>query len=111
LPEPVTNTILFGYEIDVLYPAERVIIEVDGYEFHSDRDSFGRDRKRDAVMLAHDYQTVRITAEHMEDDPEHEAQLLMAILDNRRRTLTVLSNTTARVPATGARTTPERPAS
>jgi hypothetical protein len=111
LPAPVTNTYLFGYEIDVLYPAERVIVEVDGYEFHSDRHSFVRDRRRDAIMLAADYQTVRITEEQMDDDGEQEAQRLMAILEARRRTLTLLSNTTARVPATGARTTPERPAS
>ena len=43
LPAPVTNTYLFGYEIDVLYPRERVIVEVDGYQYHSDRDSFERD--------------------------------------------------------------------
>jgi hypothetical protein len=111
LPAPVTNTYLFGYEIDVLYSAERVIVELDGYEFHSDRTTFGRDRKRDAVMLAADYQTVRITGEQMENDGEHEALLLMAILNNRRRTLTLLSNIGVRVPPTGARTTPERPAS
>jgi hypothetical protein len=111
LPPPVTNTYLFGFEIDVLYPAERVIVELDGYQFHSDRASFERDRKRDAVMLAADYQTVRITGEQMEHDADHEAHLLKTILESRRRTLTVLSNTGGRVPATGAPTTPERPAS
>jgi hypothetical protein len=40
LPTPTTNTHLLGYEIDVLYPRERLIVEVDGYEFHSDRYSF-----------------------------------------------------------------------
>lgn len=111
LPAPVTNTQLFGYEIDVLYPAERVIVELDGYNFHSDRASFGRDRKRDAVMLAAGYQTVRITGEQMEHDAAHEAHLLHKILADRRRTLTVLSKMGARVPATGAPRTTERPAS
>jgi hypothetical protein len=85
LPTPVTNTYLLGYEIDVLYPRERVIVEVDGAEFHMDRDSFEGDRKRDAVMLAADYITVRITDERMKHDAEEEASRLLAILAARRR--------------------------
>ncbi len=85
LPAPVTNTYLFGYEIDVLYPRERVIVEVDGYEFHSDRDSFERDRERDAVTLAADYLTYRITKERLRQQPEQDARRLLAILDARRR--------------------------
>jgi hypothetical protein len=110
LPTPTTNTYLLGYEIDVLYPRERVIVEVDGYPFHSDRDSFERDRDRDATMLAADYVTVRITHERMTHQPEAEARRLLQILEARRRTLTVLSNSPGSFPATGAPTT-ERPAS
>jgi len=85
LPQPVTDTYLFGYEIDVLYPEERVIVEVDSHEFHSDRDTFERDRKRDVVMLAADYVTVRITSERMHQQPEQEAHRMNAILHARRR--------------------------
>jgi len=84
LPMPVTNTYLLGYEIDVLYPAERVIVEIDGYEYHSDRTSFRGDRKRDVVMLAAGYVTVRITDDRMKDDGAEEAERLQAILDQRR---------------------------
>jgi hypothetical protein len=83
LPVPVTNTYLLGYEIDVLYPAERVIVEVDSYGYHSDRGSFRRDRKRDVVMLAAGYVTVRITDDRMEHDGAQEADRLQAILDER----------------------------
>ena len=85
LPMPTTNTYLFGYEIDVLYPRERVIVEVDGYEFHSDRDSFERDRERDAVMLAAGYVTFRITKERLRQQPEQDARRLLAILAARRQ--------------------------
>jgi very-short-patch-repair endonuclease len=85
LPKPTTNTYLLGYEIDVLYPRERVIVEVDGYEFHSDRDSFERDRKRDVVMLAAGVVTVRITKDRMQDEPEEEAGRLRSILAARRK--------------------------
>jgi hypothetical protein len=85
LPTPVTNTYLLGYEIDVLYPRERVIVEVDGYEFHSDRDSFERDRKRDVVMLAADVVTVRLTRDRLHQEPVQEAGRLRAILAARRK--------------------------
>lgn len=84
LPTPVTNTHLLGYEIDVLYPRERVIVEVDSAEFHLDRGSFERDRKRDVVTLAAGYVTVRITDERMKQEPEPEAQRLLGILAARR---------------------------
>ena len=85
LPAPVTNTRLFGYQVDLLYPAERVIIEIDGYSFHSDRESFESDRNRDADMLAHDHVTVRVTKRRMKQSPEREARRLNKILENRRR--------------------------
>jgi Transcriptional regulator, AbiEi antitoxin len=85
LPAPVTNTHLLGYEVDVLYPAERVIVEVDSHRFHSDRDSFERDRNRDADMLAADILTVRITDERIKQKPEREARRLNQILEGRRR--------------------------
>lgn len=84
LPKPVTNTYLLGYEIDVLYPRERVIVEVDGYDFHSDHESFERDRRRDVVTLAAGFVTVRITDERMNHEPEPEARRLLAILAARR---------------------------
>lgn len=84
LPRPVTNTHLLGHEIDVLYPRERVIVEIDSHGFHSDRDSFERDRRRDVVMLAAGFVTVRITDVRMKHEPEEEAGRLLAILAARR---------------------------
>ncbi|MGN6170509.1 MAG: DUF559 domain-containing protein [Solirubrobacteraceae bacterium] len=113
LPQPVTNTHLLGYEIDVLYPRERVIVEIDSALFHLDRDSFERDRKRDVVTLEAGYVTVRITDERMKHEAEEEAHRLLAILAARRNreTLTVLSNSVERVPVTGVRRPRRRPAS
>jgi hypothetical protein len=85
LPVPVTNIYLFGYEIDVFYPRERVIIEVDSHGYHSDRHSFERDRERDVVMLAADILTVRITDERMKGAPRREVERLFKILERRRR--------------------------
>ena len=83
LPTPVTNIYLLGYEIDALFPVERVIVELDGRRFHED--TFERDRDRDADLLAADYPTVRITRKRMKQNPEREARRLHKILEGRRK--------------------------
>jgi len=52
LPMPELNVRAAGYEVDALFRAEGVIVELDGYQYHSDRGSFERDRERDAATLA-----------------------------------------------------------
>jgi putative AbiEi antitoxin of type IV toxin-antitoxin system/uncharacterized protein DUF559 len=84
LPTPEINTIVCGYEVDALFRAERLIVELDGYKFHSDRVTFESDRERDAHTLANGYLTVRITKERLEGDPAREADRLHAILRSRR---------------------------
>jgi hypothetical protein len=84
LPTPVTNTRLLGYEVDVLYPEARLIVEVDSHQFHSDRQTFESDRNRDVDFLAAGIATVRITDERMNQHPEREASRLNKILAARR---------------------------
>jgi hypothetical protein len=83
LPIPETNTHVAGYEVDALFRAQRVIVELDGYGFHRDRTAFESDRERDAALLAAGYVTVRITAERLRDNPEREAARLREILRAR----------------------------
>ena len=84
LPTPLVNTRLEGYLVDALFVDERVIIELDGWDFHQTRRSFERDRERDAALLAAGYVTVRITWERLRDAPAREAVRLRKILNNRR---------------------------
>ena len=69
----------------MLFPEEKVIVELDGYEFHRTKESFERDRERDATTLAHGFVTVRITWKRLTDRPEKEAARLHQILAARRR--------------------------
>jgi hypothetical protein len=85
LPAPITNTRVHGYEADALFPEERLIVELDGAEFHLDRYAFESDRDRDADLLAVGYVTVRITWERLKKQPAREAARLHKILDARRR--------------------------
>ena len=45
---------------------ERLIVEVDGYAFHSTRAAFERDRARDAELQARGYRVIRITWRQIE---------------------------------------------
>jgi very-short-patch-repair endonuclease len=50
LPSPNVNVQVAGLEVDVLWPTQRLVVEVDGYAFHHDRATFERDRVRDATL-------------------------------------------------------------
>lgn len=74
-----------GREVDAYFPRERVIVELDGYEFHSSKDRFRSDRDNDAHALTRDIVTVRVTDDRLERTPEREAERLHRILELRRR--------------------------
>ena len=59
----------------MLFPHERVIVELDSWNFHRDRGAFESDRERDAATLAADHVTVRMTWARIHEDPEREAAL------------------------------------
>lgn len=63
-----------GY-VDFLV-AGRLVVEVDGYEFHSSKDQFEIDRARDAILLSRGYATLRIPARVMIHEPELAAEML-----------------------------------
>lgn len=84
LPRPRLNALVCGLEVDALFEAERVIVELDGWEFHSDRAAFERDRARDAVTTAAGYITLRITQARMDESPDAEAKRLGRLLTLRR---------------------------
>jgi very-short-patch-repair endonuclease len=85
LPEPEINAHVAGYEVDVLFPRERVIVELDSWEHHQDRSAFEGDRERDAATLAAGHVTVRITWGRYAGRPEAEAARLGEILRQRRQ--------------------------
>jgi very-short-patch-repair endonuclease len=69
LPEPRANARAGGYEVDLLWPEAALVVEVDGYAFHSTRSAFERDRRRDADLHATGYLVLRVTWTQIVDDP------------------------------------------
>ncbi|MFZ0039859.1 MAG: type IV toxin-antitoxin system AbiEi family antitoxin domain-containing protein [Solirubrobacteraceae bacterium] len=84
LPRPRVNASVAGYEVDALFAAERLIVELDGWRFHNDRAAFETDRLRDADALTLGLATVRVTWERMTKTPQREAARLKRILARRR---------------------------
>jgi very-short-patch-repair endonuclease len=91
LPRALTLVTVHGFEVDALFVAQRLVIELDGWEFHADRVAFGSDRDRDAELLGFGYETVRITWDRLHETPEREAARLKRILARRERELGLVS--------------------
>lgn len=80
LPPPRTNARVLGMEVDLLWPAERLIVEVDGFEYHGSRPAFERDRRRDGRLLAAGYRVLRVTWRQIVEEPEQVVALIAAAL-------------------------------
>ena len=70
LPHPRANVRVGPYEVDVHWPEERLVVEVDGFAFHSTRAAFERDRLRDANLQAAGRRVMRVTWRQIAREPE-----------------------------------------
>lgn len=61
LPPPAQNVHVLGHEIDALWPAAKLVVELDSWEYHGHRAAFERDRARDPKLLVAGYRTIRVT--------------------------------------------------
>jgi very-short-patch-repair endonuclease len=91
LPKPLVNTRLGGYELDFLWPTERVIAETDGWAFHGDRAAFERDRRRDADLQARGFVVMRFTWRQVAEQP-------LGVIAGLSSVLAVRSGTPHRAP-------------
>jgi very-short-patch-repair endonuclease len=66
LPPHSTNVDVLGKEVDVLWSAAKLIVELDSWEFHSHRAAFQRDRARDTRLLVAGYRTIRVTHDRLD---------------------------------------------
>jgi len=80
LPAPGMNATVAGLEVDALWAEQRLVVELDGYAFHSSRGAFERDRNRDARLQIAGYRVLRLTATRVRRKPE-------AIVDDITRLL------------------------
>lgn len=49
------------YEVDFLWPNQRLIVETDSWRHHGDRRAFERDRAKDAALQSLGFRVLRFT--------------------------------------------------
>lgn len=69
IPAPRVNVQVGRFVVDFLWPESRLIVEVDGYEYHRARASFESDRARDAELTLQGYRVVRFTYRQVDEQP------------------------------------------
>jgi hypothetical protein len=84
LPAPKLGVHVDGgdrlYEVDALFEAERVIVELDGRQVHGTARNFQTDRRRDSVLAARGYLTLRYTWQRLCNEPAAIADELLRVL-------------------------------
>jgi len=58
---PEVNAVVEGWTVDMLWPRERVVVELDGRDNHSSPGQMERDRRKDLQLRAAGYVVVRYT--------------------------------------------------
>jgi len=82
-PPPRLNPRVQGLEVDLLWVAERVVVEMDGFAYHGGRAAFERDRARDARLQAAGYATIRVTWRQLEGSPAPTLARIALLLGRR----------------------------
>jgi very-short-patch-repair endonuclease len=80
LSAPETNAHLLGFEVDFLWRAVKLVVEVDGFAYHSTRQAFERDRSRDATLQAAGYRVIRFTYRQLVAEPMSIIECLAAYI-------------------------------
>lgn len=76
----MTNVEILDHEVDAFWPASHLVVELDGFAFHSHRAAFERDRARDIALTAAGYRVVRITHRQLDREAEILADQLKSLL-------------------------------
>jgi very-short-patch-repair endonuclease len=69
LPMPRFNARVAGYEVDAVWPQQRLVVEVDGYGYHGHRAQFERDRRKDLALTAAGYRVIRVSWRQLTNEP------------------------------------------
>jgi very-short-patch-repair endonuclease len=70
LPNPAVNSRTPGFEVDFHWRRHRLVVEIDGLEFHSSRRAQQNDRRRDAALVAAGTRVLRLTWADITCHPE-----------------------------------------
>lgn len=81
LPRPEVNVTVVGLEVDALWRAQRLVVELDGAAAHLITRAFERDRRRDAALQVAGLRVVRFTWRQVVHEPSDVTATLRALLE------------------------------
>jgi Protein of unknown function (DUF559) len=84
LPRPVINGIVCGERVDFHWKGTMLIVETDGFAFHSTPTAFADDRRRDQKLMLAGYTVARFTWHQVNDDAGGTARTISALLSRLR---------------------------
>jgi very-short-patch-repair endonuclease len=76
----VTDGLDLTARVDFAWPAQRLIVEADGFAFHADRDAYRSDRRRMNELERLGWRVLRFTWEDVVGRPEHVTGLVRSLL-------------------------------
>jgi very-short-patch-repair endonuclease len=80
LPKPEVNAPVGSFIVDFLWPTERLVVEVDGWDSHRSRSAFESDRERDTRLKLLGYEVVRFTWRQLAGNAAEVAAALRTLL-------------------------------
>ncbi len=92
LPAPLSNVRVHGHEVDMYWPAHRLVVEFDGWNTHSSRTAFESDRLKDAALQLAGERVIRVTGRQLEGRPHALVARLAVAISTMRPTPAPLVN-------------------
>jgi very-short-patch-repair endonuclease len=83
LPRPRVNHNMLGMEVDLYWPRQSFIVELDLYETHGTRDSFETDRLRQEDLLLAGIAMTRVTGPRFDREPDAVMARIVRLLAER----------------------------
>jgi very-short-patch-repair endonuclease len=80
LPVPQLNVIVEGHLVDAYWPAARLVVELQGYEFHSHRTAFERDHAKLARLKLAGFEALAFTWRQVTMERAATARLIGTLL-------------------------------
>jgi very-short-patch-repair endonuclease len=81
LPQPELNAYLAGYQVDALWRNERLVVELDGWAHHKEREAAARDRHKTNRLQAAGYVVLRFMHGDLVRRPAEVAATIRGLLE------------------------------
>lgn len=81
LPMPSVNVLVEGFLVDAYWPAAGLVVELDGYEYHHDRDAFERDHAKLGRLRLAGYEVLPLTYLQVTEEPEWVVGAVRSLLE------------------------------